>query len=114
MHLKKRDTRLRHNPNTPGKLADDPAGHLIADLFGGSPELDNLVSQSKLVNQKAYRDIERKWQKALSANPPQKVTDIKIEIMYDGKMSGQRHLILSIVLMEPHIFQIRYTIINIL
>ena len=85
LHLKKRDTRLRHNPNTPGKLADDPAGHLIADLFGGSPELDNLVSQSKLVNQKAYRDIERKWQKALSANPPQKVTDIKIEIMYDGK-----------------------------
>ena len=66
-------------------MADDPAGHLIADLFGGSPELDNLVSQSKLVNQKVYRDIERKWQKALSAKPPQKLTDIKIEIMYDGK-----------------------------
>ena len=85
MHLKKRDTRLRHNPNTPGKLADDPAGHLITDLFGGSPELDNLVSQSKLVNQKAYRKIERDWQRALKKNPPQKVTDIKIEIMYDGK-----------------------------
>ena len=85
MHLKKHDARLRHNPNTPGKLADDPAGHLIADVFGGSPDLDNLVSQSKLVNQKAYRKIERDWQRALKKNPPQKVTDIKIEIMYDGK-----------------------------
>ena len=85
LHLKKHDARLRHNPNTPGKLADDHAGHLIADLFGGSPELDNLVSQSKLVNQKAYRKIERDWQRALKKNPPQKVTDIKIEIMYDGK-----------------------------
>ena len=85
MHLKKHDARLRHNPNTPGKLADDHAGHLIADLFGGSPELDNLVSQAKNVNLKQYREIEREWEKALSANPPQKVTDIKIEIMYDGK-----------------------------
>jgi len=62
-----------------------PAGHLIADVFCVSPELDNLVPQAKNVNLKQYRDIERKWQKALSANPPQKVTDIKIEIMYDGK-----------------------------
>lgn len=51
--------------NTPGKQEEDHAGHLIADIFGGSPELDNLVTQSKIVNQKTYRRIERKWQTAL-------------------------------------------------
>ena len=29
-------------------LERDPAGHLIADVFGVSPELDNLVSQAKM------------------------------------------------------------------
>lgn len=36
--------RLKHSSKTPGKLEGDHAGHLIADVFGGSPELDNLVS----------------------------------------------------------------------
>ena len=39
LHLKKHLERLKHNPNTPGKLGGDHAGHLIADVFGGSPEL---------------------------------------------------------------------------
>lgn len=68
--------------NTPGKQEEDHAGHLIADVFGGSPELDNLVTQAKVVNQKLYRDIERKWQVALEKG--EKVTDIKIEILYNG------------------------------
>lgn len=82
LHIKNHDGRLRHNPNTPGKQEEDHAGHLIADIFGGSPELDNLVTQSKAVNQKLYRDIERKWQTALEKG--EKVTDIKIEILYNG------------------------------
>ena len=65
LHLKKHLERLKHNPNTPGKLGGDHAGHLIADVFGGSPELDNLVSQAKDVNLKQYREIEREWEKAL-------------------------------------------------
>ncbi|WP_318714318.1 DNA/RNA non-specific endonuclease [Treponema sp.] len=91
LHIKNHEGRLSHNSATPGKLEDDHAGHLIADMFGGSPELDNLVSQAKVVNQKEYRKIERDWQNALAPKPTkkkpnpktQKVTDIKIEIIYD-------------------------------
>ena len=85
LHLKKHLERLKHNPNTPGKLGGDHAGHLIADVFGGSPELDNLVSQAKDVNLKQYRDIERKWEKALKKVPPDEITDLNIKIQYDGK-----------------------------
>ena len=76
--------RLKHNPNTPGKLEGDHAGHLIADVFGGSPELDNLVSQAKDVNLKQDREIEREWEKALKKVPPDEITDLKIEVIYDG------------------------------
>ena len=61
--LKEHLGRLKYNPNTPGKLERDHAGHLIADVFGVSPELDNLVSQAKNVNLKQYREIEREWEK---------------------------------------------------
>ena len=43
------------------------------DLFGGSPELDNLISQAKDVNLKEYRRIERDWEAALKSKPPKKV-----------------------------------------
>ena len=46
LQLTDRDERLPHNPDTPGKLDRDHAGHLAGDRFGGSSELDNLVSQS--------------------------------------------------------------------
>ena len=41
-----------YNSNTLDKEIGDHAGHIFGDLFGGSPELDNLVSQAKDVNQK--------------------------------------------------------------
>ena len=52
-----RDRRLPHNPNTSGKLPGDHAGHLAGDLFGGSKELDNLITQSQNVNLSEYRKI---------------------------------------------------------
>lgn len=52
--------RPKNKSNTPGKLADDQAGHIIADIFGGSPNLDNLVSQYSKLNQGAYRSFEIK------------------------------------------------------
>lgn len=82
LYLKKHQGRLKHNRKTPGKSENDHAGHIIGDIFGGSPELDNLVSQKKLINQKTYRDIERQWQNALSSG--KKVTDLNIQICYDG------------------------------
>ena len=74
----------------------DPAGHLIADVFGVSPELDNLVSQAKNVNLKQYREIEREWEKALKKVPPNNITDLKIEIIYDGNN------------VRPNTFNIKY------
>ena len=74
----------------------DHAGHLIADVFGVSPELDNLVSQAKNVNLKQYREIEREWEKALKKVPPDNITDLKIEIIYDGNN------------VRPNAFNIKY------
>lgn len=66
-----------------GKQPDDHAGHLAGDRFGGSPELDNLVSQLKGVNLSDYRRIENQWARALSpqrAGGPEKVSvDVSIE-----------------------------------
>lgn len=36
------------------------------DRFGGSPNLDNIVSQSKDVNLSQYKKIENQWAKAIS------------------------------------------------
>ncbi len=74
--------RLKHNPKTPGKLPGDHAGHLIADRFGGSPELDNLVSQLDEVNLSSYKKMENYWANSLENG--RAVTDIKINVNYDG------------------------------
>ncbi|NQO45999.1 type IV secretion protein Rhs [Streptococcus suis] len=83
LQLKIHDGRLRHNSMTPDKLEGDHAGHIFGDLFGGAPELDNLLSQAKDVNLREYRRIERDWADALRANPPKKV-EADIKINYDG------------------------------
>ena len=90
-----RDYRERHNPNTFGKLKGDHAGHLIADRFGGSKELDNLVSQSALVNLSKYKRIENQWARAIKKG--QKVTT-NIEVRYNGNS------------MRPSGFMIEYNI----
>ena len=58
LQLTKRDSRLKYKSDTPGKIEGDHAGHLAGDRFGGSPELDNLVSQSQNVNLSQYKKIE--------------------------------------------------------
>ena len=50
LKLKTHNGRLNHKSNTPGKLSGDDAGHLFADQFGGSPDLDNLISQRSDLN----------------------------------------------------------------
>ena len=80
LQLKEHEQRLPHSRNTPGKLPGDDAGHLFGDLFGGSPKLDNLVSQAREVNQVKFRDIERRWETALKNG--QKVS-AEIIIDYD-------------------------------
>ncbi|MHB1316159.1 MAG: DNA/RNA non-specific endonuclease, partial [Christensenellales bacterium] len=81
LRLTEREGRLSHNPNTPGKLEKDHAGHLIGDRFGGSPELDNLISQSSGVNQSQYKKIENQWAKAIKEG---KQVKVDVEILYEG------------------------------
>ncbi|MBF0780472.1 DNA/RNA non-specific endonuclease [Granulicatella sp. 19428wC4_WM01] len=83
LQLKLHEGRLKHNPKTFDKLEGDHAGHIFGDLFGGSPELDNLVSQARDVNLKEYRRIERQWKNALESMPPKKV-EVDIKINYEG------------------------------
>lgn len=101
LHLKKHKGRLRHNPKTPGKVkGQDHAGHLFADLFGGSPELDNLVSQLGELNGAGgkYFNMEKGWFKVLDNGGT--VTDIDIKINYEPGSS------------RPSSFDVSYTTKN--
>jgi hypothetical protein len=73
------EKRLSHYSKTPGKIPGDHAGHLFGDRFGGSAELDNLVSQLQGVNLSEFKKIENGWARALTETPPQTVfADIKV------------------------------------
>ena len=65
LHFTEREKRLPNAADTPGKLEGDQAGHLAGDRFGGSSEIDNLVSQSSHVNLSEYKKIENQWATAL-------------------------------------------------
>lgn len=81
LQLTSRDKRLPHKSNSPGKLNDDHAGHLIGDRFGGSPKLDNIVSQSRLTNTSTYKSLENQWAKAIKEG---KSVSVKINPIYSG------------------------------
>jgi hypothetical protein len=83
LQLTSREKRLHHDKNTPGKVKGDHAGHMFGDRFGGSPEIDNLVSQLGSVNLSDFKKIENQWADALKSVPPKKVT-ADIKIVYNG------------------------------
>ena len=97
LQLKLHKRRLRHNSKTLDKEIGDHAGHIFGDLFGGSPELDNVLSQAKDVNLKEYRRIERKWEAALKSEPPKKI-EVDVKINYEGSS------------MRPTSFEVNYKI----
>ena len=55
---------------------------MAGDRFGGSPELDNLVSQSQNVNLSQYKKIENEWAKAIGEG---KEVTVNVEVKYDGE-----------------------------
>ncbi len=81
LHLTDRTSRLKHDANTPGKLAGDHAGHLAGDRFGGSPKLDNLVSQDSHVNLSDYKKIENTWADALKEG---KNVSTNVSVVYEA------------------------------
>lgn len=52
---------------------NDEGGHLIAVVFKGSGELDNLVPMNKSLNRSDYKKLENEWKRALEEVPPEKV-----------------------------------------
>ncbi|SDL47090.1 DNA/RNA non-specific endonuclease [Paenibacillus sp. OK060] len=95
LKLTERDSRLPHDANTPGKEPGDHAGHLAGDRFGGSPEIDNLVSQLSNVNLSKYKVLENEWAKAIKAG---KKVKVEVNIKYDGDA------------LRPSIFEVKYSI----
>lgn len=79
------------------RLPSDHGGHLIARIFGGSGELDNLVAMDKIVNNSDYRIVENRWKNALQEG---KEVNVTIDIVYDGRSK------------RPKEFNINYIIDN--
>ncbi|MGE7780487.1 T7SS effector LXG polymorphic toxin [Peribacillus sp. NPDC097264] len=95
LQLTERKERLSHSKNTPGKVkGQDHAGHLAGDRFGGSPKIDNLVSQLSDVNLKQYKKIEDMWAAALKEIPPKEVT-VDVEIIYHGNDMRPKEFIVN-------------------
>lgn len=47
------------------RLPTDDGGHLVANRFGGSGELDNLVAMDRTLNRGGWKAMENSWEKAL-------------------------------------------------
>ncbi|MBN1468665.1 MAG: DNA/RNA non-specific endonuclease [Fusobacteriaceae bacterium] len=67
---------------TDGKTPNDDAGHLIANMFGGSGNKDNLVAMDKALNRKEYRALEEEWKKLLSDTTKKNTVEVKITPKY--------------------------------
>ncbi len=81
------------------RLADDDGGHLIASMFKGSGDFDNLVAMNRDINRSCgvWFDMEQEWKRALSEVPTKKVS-VNIEPVF-GSSS-----------VRPDCFKIRYKI----
>lgn len=64
-----------------GMTAGDERGHLIADVFGGSNKIGNLVAMGFDLNRVSYRALEKKLYDAANAG---RDVSICIEVKYDG------------------------------
>ena len=63
------------------RLPDDEGGHLIASIFKGSGDIDNLVPMDSNLNKGEWKKLEKDWKDALDNGDEVKV---KITPIYDG------------------------------
>ncbi|AST94451.1 hypothetical protein BC6307_21315 [Sutcliffiella cohnii] len=77
------------------RLPNDDGGHLIASIFKGSGEIDNLVPMNAALNRKEYKVLETSWKKALQAG---KEVTVKVKPIYEANSS------------RPTEFKVSYTI----
>lgn len=62
---------------------DDDGGHLIASIFKGSGDFDNLVPMNGNLNKGEWKKLENDWAEALKAKPSKEVK-VKITPIYEG------------------------------
>jgi len=94
--------RLPHKRGTPGKLPEDHAGHLFGDRFGGSAELDNIVSQTRRVNLSEFKRIENQWAEAIRQG---KRVEVEIKVNYNGDNIRPQSFEVSYKIDGEHFFQ---------
>lgn len=64
-----------------GIPGEDHGGHLIAKIFNGSGDIDNLVAMDRVVNQSEYRRVENAIKKAVMEG---NVVSVEIEVIRNG------------------------------
>lgn len=64
------------------RLSNDDGGHLIARIFNGSGEIDNLVPMNATLNRSEYKTLENTRKKSLEEG---KEVTIKIKHIYEAQ-----------------------------
>ncbi|MGY0691944.1 DNA/RNA non-specific endonuclease [Virgibacillus sp. FSP13] len=64
------------------RLPNDDGGHIIASIFKGSGDIDNLVPMNSKLNRSEYKTLENTWKKALEKD---KEVNIKVKPKYGGQ-----------------------------
>jgi predicted ribonuclease toxin of YeeF-YezG toxin-antitoxin module len=77
------------------RLPDDEGGHLIASIFKGSGDIDNLVPMNANLNKGEWKKLENDWAEALKDGE-----EVQVKIMPIYKENSQR----------PYKFEIMYKI----
>lgn len=68
-----------------GSCQGDDAGHIIANRFGGSSNMVNLVPMNKNINRGSYKQIENEWSRYLKNG---KDVNVDIKLKYPVKPEG--------------------------
>ncbi|KJF45743.1 DNA/RNA non-specific endonuclease, partial [Bacillus altitudinis] len=80
-----RNQYAQSNSGKPDRLSKDDGGHLIASIFKGSGDIDNLVPMSSQINRSGgkWYTMEQEWLAALRKDPPKHV-EVSIRPIYKG------------------------------
>ncbi|MEH7230554.1 DNA/RNA non-specific endonuclease, partial [Bacillus safensis] len=95
----KRNQYAQSNSGKPDRLLDDDGGHLIASIFKGSGDIDNLLPMNSQINRSGgkWYQMEQEWLSALKEVPPEKVS-VYIEAVYHSDS------------LRPSAFEVKYKI----
>lgn len=77
------------------RLPNDDGGHLVASIFKGSGEIDNLVPMNSSLNRSEYKTLEQTWKEALDKG---KEVTVTVKPIYEGQST------------RPSEFKINYSI----